>query len=260
MNRSICALVLACGLVLGLVSACRSGSQGSVAADGSAASGDRRAHELAEQVVESLGGWSAWNRTRYLSWRFFGGRLHVWDKQSGDWRLEEPGRVVLMNVNTRAGRAFESGAEVFDEVRRQAALERAYSIWINDSYWMFLPWKLEDPGVHLRHAGVSQLQDGSSGQMLELTFERVGLTPQNRYLVFVGDESGHIEQWSYFADAQDEQPKLVLPWRGWKRFGEITLCTDHGDLPGRSGSDWHIAVHRELPRALFEDPSPAQLP
>lgn len=224
------------------------------------ADADPHARELAEAVVANLGGWNAWERTRYLQWSFFGGRRHVWDKRTGDWRLDDAGNVVLMNVNTREGRVFESGTEVFDPVRKRELLDQAYGKWINDAYWMFLPWKLLDPGVKLRHLGAAALADGAPAQVLELTFGQVGLTPKNRYLVYVGDESGLIEQWSYFPDASDEKPRFTLPWKGWKRFGRIQLCTNHGDLPGRENKDWKIAVHDDLPRSVFESPAEPELP
>lgn len=224
------------------------------------ADAEPRARELAEHVVEGLGGWDAWERARCIEWTFFGMRRHIWDKATGDWRLDEKGRVVLMNLHTRQGRVFENGTEVFDEVRKKEMLEQAWGRWINDSYWMFMPWKLLDPGVKLRHAGATSLPGGEPAQVLELSFAGVGLTPNNRYVVHVGDESGRIEQWSYFADAGDAEPKLVTPWRGWKRFGGIWLCTDHGSLPGKENADWKIAVHDEVPRAVFESPAEPQLP
>ena len=57
-----------------------------------------------------------------------GGRSHVWDKATGDWRLDDGGRVVLLNVNTRLGRVFEQGIELADAARSTEALERAYEI------------------------------------------------------------------------------------------------------------------------------------
>lgn len=219
------------------------------------ADADPKARELAERVAKSMGGWQAWEQTRYVTWHFFGGRAHAWDKQTGDWRLDDGERVVLMNVNTREGRAFDKGVEITDPAERAKALEKAYAMWINDSYWMFMPWKLLDAGVVLRYAGATTLEDGRSVQLLDMTFANVGLTPKNRYVLAIGDESGLIEQWSYFANSNDEKPALTMPWTGWKRFGAIQLCTDHGSLRGAEKKDWRIAVPAELPRAVFTDPA-----
>jgi hypothetical protein len=214
------------------------------------------AHALAvvERVTERLGGRSAWDRTRYLAWNFMGKRRHVWDKTEGRLRLEDGARIVLCDLDDGTGRVFENGVEVLDPEQRKKALERTRAIWINDSYWMFMPYKLLDPGVHLAYDGVEKLGDGRDADVLTLTFESVGMTPDNRYRVFVGRDTGLVEAWSYFEHAADAAPKFTLPWAGWKRFGDIWLATEHGQPV-----DWNIRVFSELPDSVFESPEPVSI-
>lgn len=228
---------------------------GPCAADGEAPADaplapDPKAVELARSVLEKMGGPEAWERTRFLRWRFSGKRLHHWDRWTGDVRIESGSRLVLMNVGSREGRVFESGAEVVDDAARQAALEQGYAWWVNDSYWLIMPYKLLDPGTRLRHDGSAALADGRPGQRLTLTFDDgVGLTPENRYEIWVADDTGLVEQWAFYPTAVDTEPRFVLSWSGWKRFGGILLATDHGE-----GDDWEIGAPDSLPRALFEVP------
>jgi len=44
---------------------------------------DPEAIAVADEVMENLGGRRAWDESRYLTWKFFGRRTHVWDKHSG---------------------------------------------------------------------------------------------------------------------------------------------------------------------------------
>jgi len=213
---------------------------------------DDRAVALARSVMEHLGGDEAWEATRYVTWDFFGSRRHVWDRWTGDVRIEVDGRVILMNIDTRRGRVFEGDAEVTDEAARAEALEGGYAMWVNDSYWMFMPYKLLDPGVRLAHRGEGALADGRAADVLELTFDDgVGLTPRNRYDVFVARDTGLVEQWSFYRDADDAEPRFTGPWAGWKRFGRIMLSTDKG-----RGKDWRVAVFDDLPRSVFDSPAP----
>jgi len=214
---------------------------------------DARAIALAEQVMENMGGQEAWNNTRYIRWSFFGRRTHYWDKWSGNHRIESEGLVVLFNANTREGRAWQDGEEITDTAMLDETLERAYGMWINDTYWMFMPYKLLDPGVTLTYVGEQTMADGRSSEVLQLTFESVGLTPQNRYLVFVASDTGLVEQWSYFRDASDTEPGFTAPWESWQRFGDIMLATGHG-----RDSDWEIEVFEELPADVFENPAPVE--
>lgn len=211
---------------------------------------DGQAVELAQSVLARMGGAEAWERTRFLTWRFMGKRLHHWDRWTGDARIESGSRLVLLNVGTRQGRAFEAGVEIVDEATRREALELGYAWWVNDSYWLIMPYKLLDSGVRLRLDGASELADGRSGQRLTLTFdEGIGLTPQNRYEIWVADDSGLVEQWAFYPTAEATEPQFILPWSGWKRFGGVLLATDHG-----RGEDWEIAAPDGLARSLFEAP------
>lgn len=214
-----------------------------------AAQGDAEAIRLAERTLDAMGGADAWNSTRYLTWNFDGRRLHHWDRFTGDVRMEADSVLVLMNVKARTGRAWVNGEEVTDAEALATHLETGYAWWINDSYWLVMPYKLLDDGVILRSAGESDLADGRAADLLVVTFDSVGLTPQNRYDVWIARDTGWVEQWAYYPDAQDPEPRFTRPWAGWKRFGSILLATDHG-----RATDWAIDAPAELPRALFESP------
>ncbi|MEM7309934.1 MAG: hypothetical protein AAF682_24885 [Planctomycetota bacterium] len=207
------------------------------------------ARAVAEAVVERMGGWEAWDSTRYLRWRFFGRREHWWDKATGDVRIDTGDVLLLMNLGTRQGRAWRDGVEVQDPDALAELLEQGYGWWVNDSYWMFMPYKLLDPGVHLRDLGAGSLADGRDARVLELTFDTVGLTPDNRYEVFVAADSGLVEQWSFYASATDEAPAFTGPWTDWRPFGDLWLAASRG-----RGADWYIAAPAELPRELFTSP------
>lgn len=218
---------------------------------------DPRAVEIARSVMETMGGRVAWDQTRFVSWNFFGRRTHYWDRATGDVRIEAPTRegdtyLILMNIHTRRGRAWKNGEPLEDPDELQQALNNGHEMWVNDSYWMFMPYKLLDPGVRLTYKGEGNLADGRPAVVLDLTFDAgVGYTPQNRYEVFVARDTGLVEQWAFFAEAANVEPNFVLPWGEWRRFGKIMLATAHGQE-----ADWEIAVHDELPRSVFEDPAP----
>lgn len=228
-------------------------------AAGAQTSIDADARAIAASVLERMGGREAWDATRYLGWKFMGGRQHYWDKWTGDIRIEIPeGQdregnrtapvLVLMNLNTRQGRVWADGSELEGEPL-VAGLERGWRTWVNDSYWMFMPYKLLDDGVNLRYVGEDLMADDRLADVLEMTFENVGVTPQNRYLVYVAKDSGLVEQWSYFANRGDVEPGFTRPWAGWQRFGRIMLATSKG-----MDADWDIHVWDELPANLFTDP------
>ena len=202
------------------------------------AESDPKAIALAKRTMLRLGGREAWDATRFVTWKFFGNRFHVWDKHTGDIRVEGADRetkepyLILMNLLTKEGRAWRSG----------------------EAYWMFMPYKLEDTGVALEYLGERVLLDGRPAEVLELTFREVGRTPDNKYQIYVGKESGLVEQWDFFPQASDESPQFQVPWRNWRRHGSILLSDDRG-----RGQHTDIAVFDELPPKVFTSPDPIDL-
>lgn len=238
-------LHLVLGALLALPAIDRSGVTASAAADS-----DPRAVALAESVLDAMGGRESWEHTRFLRWRFFGKRLHHWDRWTGDVRIEFDSRLVLMNVHTKQGRAWEDGAEITDADGLAQAMQDGYALWVNDSYWLIMPYKLLDPGCRLRHGGKSELPDGRPAERITLSFdEETGLTPENRYDLWIASDTGLVEQWAFYATSGDAEPAFTLPWAGWKRFGGILLATNHG-----RDADWEIAAPDSLPRSVFESP------
>jgi hypothetical protein len=219
-------------------------------ADGS----DPEAIAVADEVMNALGGRQAWDDTRYLTWKFFGRRTHVWDKHTGNLRYENEDMLVLMNLNSKTGRAWRAGHEVTDPAELDEALDDAESAWINDAYWVFMPYKLKDTGVTLKYLGKGTTEAGAPADVLELTFANVGRTPENKYHVYVDEETRLVTQWDYFPEASDPEPRFQLPWLEWERHGGIMLSASRGE---RRHEDVHVLA--DVPASVFASPEPANI-
>ena len=128
-----------------------------------AAESDERAISIADSVMQAMGGRKAWDNIRLLQWDFFGRRTLLWDKFTGDVRIEIPAdsSVYIVNINTLSGMAREGGRVVENPDTLRARIQRANSIWINDSYWLAMPFKLKDSGVALKYLGKDTTQAGA---------------------------------------------------------------------------------------------------
>jgi hypothetical protein len=205
--------------------------------------------ELVHRLEESMGGREAWNRLRHISWVYPGPRKHTWDKANDDVRIEAEGLLILMNVGTRAGRVYQNGVLVKDPVRLRELLDQGYRWWVNDSYWLVMPWKLLDPGVAVRYRGEGKFADGRTSDLLSVLFNGVGTTPRNRYLLALDRETGLLEQWSFFRDLRDNSPVFTRPWSEWREYDGVLLATDKGNR-----HDWQIKAFRELPPEVYSGP------
>lgn len=222
---------------------------------------DPKAAAIADQVLAELGGQKAWDGTRYLHFGFGGRRLHWWDKWDGRYRLEGKtkegqGYVVLMNVNTKAGAAWLDGQPLQGEALAKQ-LENAYGTWINDTYWLLMPYKLRDPGVNLAYDGEEKIGDATYDK-LALSFERVGLTPGDRYWAFINRATHRMDRWAYVLedDPAGKGPTAWL-WQDWQRYGNILLSSLRQQVSGeRSIALAPIEAPATLPDAVFTDPKP----
>ena len=100
---------------------------------------------IADSVMLFAGG-VKWNNTHFLQWDFFKRRTLLWDKYTGDVRIEIPLTVRLYRQYRASGMVREGGKNIENPDTLQSRLQRANSIWINDSYWLVMPFKLKDSG------------------------------------------------------------------------------------------------------------------
>lgn len=211
---------------------------------------DPQAIKIADDVMGAMGGRRNWDNTRYLTWNFFGSRRHVWDKWTGDVRIEglRDSTVVLMNINTMEGRVMKAGEEVIHPDSLQTYLEKGKRWWINDSYWLVMPFKLKDSGVTLSYLREDTTLNGKDAYVLGLNFEAVGVTPDNRYEVYVDVDSRLVTQWAYFREADQLEPNFVMPWLDYKPYGGILLSGNRGERQITG-----IAVLESAPEDIFSN-------
>ena len=155
---------------------------------------EKEVSKIVDQIESAMGGRKAYDAIQTLEWNFVGRKLY-WNKWTGDVRVENPkdNQVVLVNINTMKGQVFENGILITDTGKSTALLQRAKEWWINDSYWLVMPWKLNDTGVNLSYVKEDKLADGKDAIVLQMTFDGVGVTPQNKYCCLL-----------YTSDAADE--------------------------------------------------------
>ncbi len=217
-----------------------------------AAGSDAKAIAVADATMEAMGGRHAWDMTRHLTWRFFGGRRHVWDKFTNDLRFEDGDLTVLMNLDNETGRAWQAGTEVTDADALKEILTKTKGAWINDSYWLVMPYKLKDSGVTLTYVGEKQDAAGKACDVLQLTFQGVGRTPNNKYHVFVDQQTHLVSEWTIWFDASQDEPRSLGPWTDWQRYGAILLAPGHGQR-----GHTEIGVFDQLPESVYTQPTPA---
>lgn len=228
------------------------GSNVNQAAEGfEIANSDPAAIELVDSIMIAMGGRENWDKTRFISWNFFGNRDLVWDKALGRVRIDSRKDTItyLVNLNTMEGRVRIKGQEITEVDSLKKMLTKAKSIWINDSYWLVMPFKLMDPGVRIKYMGEEKLSGGMQCNVLELTFDNVGDTPQNKYRLYVDMSDNLIKQWAFYSQAIQDSSNFVRPWDNYRKYGDILLSADRSD----GGGPRSVKVDGELPDRIFTE-------
>jgi len=137
---------------------------------------------------------------------------------------------IKMNINDRTGKVWIDELETTEQDSLDKYLQKGYEWWVNDSYWLVLPFKLQDSGVKLKYLGDGTTEEGRAADRLALTFDEVGVTPQNKYHIYVDKQSRHIVQWDYYVKSDDEEARFKIPWKNYNTYGYIQLSGDRGRM------------------------------
>lgn len=220
-----------------------------------------KANDVAQTMMKAMGGQDAWMSAHFVRFDFkviAGGktvldRSHLWDKQSGRYRLDsktKDGRpaVALFRVADRQGAAYVDDGKLEGAAAAQA-LKDAYGAFINDMYWLAMPWKWLDAGVHLKYLG-TRSRGGAPYDVVELTFGKVGLTPGDRYQAYVSPRSHLMEHWEY--TLQNGQ-KGSWDWEYTTTAG-VKLARNHTSADGKSIDMGNVQIMNTTGDGLFTNP------
>ena len=253
-----------------------SGAETAGSGDASAAAATADSAQLvADRLMAWQGGRDAWESTRFLRFDWIveqGGetrvrRSHAWDRWEGDYRLSyersDGSRLyALFDVQTLAsdsladeGRVWVDDEEL-DGARRDSALRNAYGAFVNDSYWLLMPLKWRDDGVHLEWQGPTELPNDSSYAAVHLTFDPgLGVT-DDQYWGFVDPDTGRMAAWRYHLQGQEEKGAVIW-WEDWRSFGPqgLKLALNRRWSSGEARIHFeNVAADTAVPSGVFTPP------
>jgi hypothetical protein len=200
------------------------------------------ADDAARRAMDVLAG-PAWDQARYFAFSFNverDGKIAAsypqrWDRFTGDYRVSGKNRdgqdvEVIMNVNTRQGRAWKNGEEVTDPTE---LLTFGYRRFINDTYWLLMGFKAFDPGVTRTYDGEKADACGRAHDVVRLSFDKVGLTPGDVYWMWINKDTGLVDEWHMKLEGSkpEDAPTPVL-FHDYRRIGGLLISTRR-EIKGR---------------------------
>ena len=212
---------------------------------------DPAAVELADSIMVSMGGRHNWDEVRFITWSFSGKRDLTWDKRKGRVRIvsHKDSTIYLIDLNTKQGRVRVKGTQVSEEHARTKALSVGMGIWDNDSYWLFMPFRLKDSGVTLKYMGEDVSLKGEKCNVLQLTKNQTGDNNQPKYMIYVDRADNLVKQWAYYTSAMQDTSDFTRPWDNYAKRGAILLSSNRSD--GEGPTD--VKVEKDMPNRVFTE-------
>ncbi|MEM1408193.1 MAG: DUF6503 family protein [Bacteroidota bacterium] len=182
--------------------------------------------QLITEMVDSMGGYKAWTEIPVIRWTFDNRQTFYWDKTKDSVIMDRASQNLLVkfDLNSKKGSAWKSGEKVQD-TQVGDYLDNAYLSWVNDSYWLAMPFKLKDPGVNLTYIGRGKETDDY--HQIEITYNKgIGITPRNKYLIWINHKTSLINKWAFYIDRDDPEPVIVNKWSNYQQFGGVLFSLD----------------------------------
>ncbi|MEA2571177.1 MAG: hypothetical protein QOI24_3178 [Acidobacteriota bacterium] len=202
------------------------------------ASSTPTADDVARRALDAQAG-PAWEKARYFAFTFNVDREgkiaasfpQQWDRYTGDYHVtgkDQKGDafVITMNVKTMKGKAWKNGVEATAAELPDMMLF-GYRRFINDTYWLLMPLKMMDPGVHRTLDGERSDACGRKWDVVKLSFDQgVGLTPGDVYWAWVNRDTGIVEQWDMkLQGTKPEDAPVAVKFHEFRRIGNVLIST-----------------------------------
>lgn len=132
------------------------------------------ADQLAVNMLEAVNK-TGWDSLGIIQWRFADRHSYRYYKQEDRAIVEFDDFVVDLDLDQVDGDVYYNGEQVTED--KAAVVQKAWSHWCNDSFWLSAHYKLFDPGTKR-----SLVDVGDEGKGLLIEYEGGGVTPGDAYL------------------------------------------------------------------------------
>jgi len=197
---------------------------------------DAHAAQIAKELTDAMGGQSAWDNLPCFRFDFVAVKdgkevarfQHWWDKKNSRCRVEGPDDqghhvVAIFNLGDKKGISFTDGVPDADAATVKGRIQNGYERWVNDTYWVMMPFKLRDPGTNLKYDREAKGPNGEVWDVLALSFDaNVGLTPQDHYWLFVNQKTHMVDKWEMLL-TDSKPPPSSASWESWTQVGPVSL-------------------------------------
>ena len=140
-------------------------------------------------------------------------RTHDWDLRTGvDTITRDDGSTISVSVWD-----YDQSVASPDKIE-------AFQQWTNDSYWLLMPLKLNDPGVKFGPVAMTRDMPPTRANVT-MSFETgTGLTSGDEYDLTIDLRRNVIDGWTFRPNANRS---VTWTWQDYEDFNGLYLATNH---------------------------------
>lgn len=195
-----------------------------------------KADILAKEMLTAVN-LSTWENTNFIQWTFANTHHYLWDRKRNYVKVEWNDYSVLLNTKQlHKSVAYENGA-IVEGADHDALVQKAWSFFCNDSFWLCAHTKLFDPGTQ------RYLVEGSTQNELMVSYESGGVTPGDTY-VWTLDENSKPLKYKMWVN--------IIPIGGLEASWDDLVETETGALLPKSHSFGFLTIQITDLKTAFE--------
>lgn len=165
--------------------------------------------ETAEEVayaIEKAIHKQDWDQTKWIHWVFPGPRKHLWDRERNFSEVKWDNYRAVINVSTQTGKVFKDN-QLMEGPLKDSLMQKAWSAFINDAFWLNAPAKLFDDGTK------RSLVEREGKTYLKVEYPTGGVTPGD-YYIWHYDENYLPTAWEMYVSVIST-PGVLSTWENW---------------------------------------------
>ncbi|MFM2394236.1 MAG: hypothetical protein RLZZ546_2218 [Bacteroidota bacterium] len=177
------------------------------------------ADELTNKMLDALNK-KAFDTLKYVQWTSISNNHFKWHKPSNRAKISWDNVEVYMDLNEVKGDVYINQVKLND-VEAKKYIDKAWSAWCNDSFWMFAHYKAYDKGTTRT---IVPVDPGKYG--LLVSYDSGGVTPGDKYLWVLNEK--------YIPEGYKMWVKIIpvggvyASWENWTKLPNGTMiATDH---------------------------------
>lgn len=172
---------------------------------------------LADKMLAAINK-PAFDSLEFIAWDYPRGHSFQWNKKQNYVIVSWDENRVELFPDTMKGNAFIKGEKISDEAS-DPLIQKAWSLFANDSFWLIAPFKIRDNGT------IRSLVKTEQGDALLVTYTTGGVTPGDSYL-WILDEEGLPIAWQMWVKIIPIGG-LSFSWESWINPKNVQFSTLH---------------------------------